>query len=221
VSDFGRLRSYVHFSIAVRALVWTAFKEPANVRWLIVCVASIIFAAWLAQRIAGKVEWVFAWPVHTACLSYYYVSKKAYHLHYRWSVHDSAISSFIYIQGVSQLSGITAGGDSLGLCDQKSSYKHVFDFERLRSYGHFSIAVHALVWTAFRNQLMLGGLSFALQALFLPPDSPRGMRGRWGGYSSGQCILHVSATTTCPKTLITYITDDLCITVTVPVEMTV
>jgi hypothetical protein len=28
-----------------------------------------------------------------------------------------------YIQGVSRLSGITAGGDSLGLCDQKSSYK--------------------------------------------------------------------------------------------------
>ena len=32
---------------------------------------------------------------------------------------------------------ITAGGDFLGLCDQKSSYKHVSDFGRLRSYGHF------------------------------------------------------------------------------------
>jgi len=29
---------------------------------------------------------------------------------------------------------ITAGGDFLGLCDQKSSYKHVSDFGRLRSY---------------------------------------------------------------------------------------
>jgi hypothetical protein len=41
------------------------------------------------------------------------------------------------IQGVSQLEDITAGSDFLGLCDQKSSYKHVSDFGRLRSYGHF------------------------------------------------------------------------------------
>jgi len=32
------------------------------------------------------------------------------------------------IQGVSRLVDITAGGDFLGLCDQKSSYKHVSDF---------------------------------------------------------------------------------------------
>jgi hypothetical protein len=32
---------------------------------------------------------------------------------------------------------ITAGGDFLGLCDRKSSYKYVSDFGRLRSYGHF------------------------------------------------------------------------------------
>jgi len=31
---------------------------------------------------------------------------------------------------------------------KKSSYKHVSDFGRLRSYGHFLIHVHALVWTA-------------------------------------------------------------------------
>ena len=43
------------------------------------------------------------------------------------------------IQSVSRLSGITAGGDFLGLCDEKSSYKHVSDFGRLRSYGHFLI----------------------------------------------------------------------------------
>ena len=47
--------------------------------------------------------------------------------------------------GVSRLVDITAGGDFLGLCDQKSSYKHVSDFGRLRSYGHFLIPVHALV----------------------------------------------------------------------------
>jgi len=46
------------------------------------------------------------------------------------------------IQGVSQLVDITAGGDFLGLCDQKSSYKHVSDFGWLQSYGHFLIPVH-------------------------------------------------------------------------------
>ena len=51
----------------------------------------------------------------------------------------------IKIQGVSRLVDITAGGDFLGLCDQKSSHKHVSDFGRLRSYGHFLIPVHALV----------------------------------------------------------------------------
>ena len=33
--------------------------------------------------------------------------------------------------------GLTAGGDFLCFCDQKSSYKHVSDFGRLRSYGFF------------------------------------------------------------------------------------
>jgi len=51
----------------------------------------------------------------------------------------------VYIQGVSRLVDITAGGDFLGLCGQKSSYKHVSDFGRLRSYGHFLIPVHALL----------------------------------------------------------------------------
>jgi hypothetical protein len=41
------------------------------------------------------------------------------------------------IQDVSRLEDITAGGYFLGLCDQKSSYKDVSDFGRLRSYGHF------------------------------------------------------------------------------------
>ena len=51
----------------------------------------------------------------------------------------------VHIQGVSRLVDITAGGDFLGLCDQKSSYKNVSDFGRLRSYGHFLIPAHALV----------------------------------------------------------------------------
>ena len=54
-------------------------------------------------------------------------------------------NSVNFIQGVSRLVDITAGGDFLGPCDQKSLYKHVSDFGRLRSYGHFVIPVHALV----------------------------------------------------------------------------
>jgi len=52
-----------------------------------------------------------------------------------WSKTDLFDVRFRYIQGVSRLLDITAGGDFLGLCDQKISYKHVSDFERLRSYG--------------------------------------------------------------------------------------
>ena len=40
----------------------------------------------------------------------------------------------MYMEGVLRLVDITAGGDFLGLCDQKSSYKHVSDLGRLRSY---------------------------------------------------------------------------------------
>jgi len=49
------------------------------------------------------------------------------------------------IHSVSRLVDISAGGDFLGLCDKKSSYKHVSDFGRLRIYGHFLIPVHTLV----------------------------------------------------------------------------
>jgi hypothetical protein len=43
----------------------------------------------------------------------------------------------LHIQGVLRLYVITAGGDFVGLCDEKSSYKHVSDFGRLRSYDSF------------------------------------------------------------------------------------
>jgi len=42
---------------------------------------------------------------------------------------------------VSQLVDITAVGDFLGLCDQKSSYKHVSDFGRLRSYDRLKLRI--------------------------------------------------------------------------------
>ena len=70
---------------------------------------------------------------------------------------------------------ITAGGDFLSLCDQKSSYKHVYDFGRLRSYGHLLIPVHDLVLNrVLRNQLtgtQLGGLLFAEAATSISRSS--------------------------------------------------
>ena len=43
---------------------------------------------------------------------------------------------------------VTAGGDFLGPCDQKRSYKHVSVFGLLRFSGHFLIPLHAILWTA-------------------------------------------------------------------------
>jgi len=45
------------------------------------------------------------------------------------------------IQSVSRLVDITVGGDFLGLCDQKSSYKHVSDSGRLRSYDRLKLGI--------------------------------------------------------------------------------
>jgi hypothetical protein len=51
-----------------------------------------------------------------------------------------------YIQGVSRLVDIAAGGDFLGQKKKKKgSYKRVSEFGRLWSYGHFLIPVHAFV----------------------------------------------------------------------------
>ena len=49
----------------------------------------------------------------------------------------------MYIQGVSRLQGITAGGDFLGLCDEKGSYKHVSDFGRLRGYDRLKLRIES------------------------------------------------------------------------------
>jgi len=43
------------------------------------------------------------------------------------------------IQGVSRLVDITAGGDFPGVCDQKSSFTHVYNFGRLRSYDRLKL----------------------------------------------------------------------------------
>ena len=64
-----------------------------------------------------------------------------------------------YIQGDSGGICKTLGNDSMYDSKQKSSYKHVSDFRRLRSYGHFLIPVHALMWTAvaYRVRCQLTG----------------------------------------------------------------
>ena len=138
------------------------------------------------------------------------------------------MSGYIYIQNVSQLVDITVGGDFLGLYDQKSSYKHVSNFGWLQSHGHFLIPIHALVWTTSYEtswQVMCStwwlivcvASIFATRLAHLPTESPVFYLNTWkvfkecreggvGGYSPGQCVLHDSATTTCSKTLITYIT---------------
>jgi len=61
---------------------------------------------------------------------------------------------------------ITAGGDFLGLCDQKSSYKHVSDFGRLRSYGHFfNFRTRPRVNRVLRNQLAVDILNLVAYRL--------------------------------------------------------
>jgi len=59
-----------------------------------------------------------------------------------WSLRgDLRLFMLRNIQGVSGLEDITAGGDFLGLCDQKVSYKHVSDFGPLRSYDRLKLRI--------------------------------------------------------------------------------
>ena len=51
------------------------------------------------------------------------------------------VTPCIHTQSVSRLVGITAGGDFVGLCDQKISYKHVSDFGQLWSYDHLKLGI--------------------------------------------------------------------------------
>jgi len=47
----------------------------------------------------------------------------------------------LIIQDVSRFVDITAGGDFLGFCDEKSSHKHVSDFGRLRNYDRLKFRI--------------------------------------------------------------------------------
>ena len=63
------------------------------------------------------------------------------HLIYTRTTITICIVELLYIQGISRLVDITAGGDFLGLCDQKSSYKHVSNFGRLQSYDRLKLRI--------------------------------------------------------------------------------
>jgi len=70
----------------------------------------------------------------------------------------------------------------LGLCDQKSSYKHVSDFGRLRSYGHFLIPCTSLrVNRVSRNQLagdVLNSVAYLLRFQHYFRDLTRAVHNR-------------------------------------------
>jgi len=72
---------------------------------------------------------------------------------------------------------ITAGGDILGLCDQKNSHKHVSDFGRLWNYGHFLNShtcpyVNRVLWSQLVGDV-LNLVAYHLHCQhYLPPDSP-------------------------------------------------
>jgi len=72
---------------------------------------------------------------------------------------------------------ITAGGDFLVLCDQKSSHKHVSDFGRLWNYGNFlNSHTRPLANRVLRSQLVVDVLNLVAYHLhwkhYLPLDSP-------------------------------------------------
>jgi hypothetical protein len=67
--------------------------------------------------------------------------------------HDCSVQPYV-IQGVPRLYVITAGDDFLGLCDEKSSYKHVSDFGRLRSYDGLTLKIEGDIIDNKRNKIL-------------------------------------------------------------------
>jgi len=65
----------------------------------------------------------------------HYLLSSGTRCHCRLSAHKK------YIQDVSRLVDITAGGDFLGLCEQKTSYKHVSDLGRLQSCDRLKLRI--------------------------------------------------------------------------------
>jgi len=78
---------------------------------------------------------------------------------------------------------ITEGGDFRGLCDQKISYKHVSDFGRLWSYGHFlNSRTRPRVNRVLRNQLAGDVLSLVAYRLRKLQRATRAVHNRAAAY---------------------------------------
>jgi hypothetical protein len=100
--------------------------------------------------------------VHHSCVTQ--VQNHKFFIFWCW---HTPINCAAHIQSVSRLVNVTAAGDFLGLCDQKSSCNHVSDFGRLRSYGAFFNSRTRPRAKYYRTSWrVIGGLSSALQALF-------------------------------------------------------
>ena len=78
-------------------------------------------------------------PIHSVAFTLWIIIQ---HQSDEWHyVYVLSREGYLNLQGVSRLVDITAGGDFLGICDQKSSYKHVSDFGRLRSYDRLKLRI--------------------------------------------------------------------------------
>jgi hypothetical protein len=87
---------------------------------------------------------------------------------------------YIYIQGDSGRSCATSGNYSMSDSKQKSSYEHGSDFERLRSYGHFSFPYTL----SCEPRLRLASITFAaadspsqLQTVYVPAQRSSQLSG--------------------------------------------
>ena len=114
---------------------------------------------WPLSTVAAAVKAMFRY-----CVRFFYVIRILIFSHLLFQLYEFTLNrglfyilfqgfrymcacAYIYTQGVSRLVDITAGGDFLGLCDQKSSYKHVSDFGRLRSYDRLKLRIEGTTLT--------------------------------------------------------------------------
>ena len=90
------------------------------------CLAQIII--FIGQRVLRTKITKLCFPFNFTVRKCTYILNSDFHI-------------YIHKQGDSRLEDITAGDDFLGLCDQKSLYKHVSDFGRLRSYDRLKLGI--------------------------------------------------------------------------------
>ena len=96
---------------------WETFSsQPVLLNWATIA-SRLIFPIHFWHTIIHTLNAIFT--VNSEC---HWINYKFRHIH---TCMHTYIHTYIYIQGVSRLVDITAGGDFLGLCDQESSYKHV------------------------------------------------------------------------------------------------